>query len=260
MEANLQSVRESNYAQLHDECWKDHFIEQGRPSTPWAYGKMPLGLALDHSQHLVDQKFISADEKLLTSIRLIALISVLGMVMSFHRWMETVGPISLDTGRLDEEEHWKFLWSPSDRLNRAIWKRVGADAKLIGGELLAFRESLVKVRRALQELGPVGENPPGPALQLLHRDDQNGVIGLLRWGAQQPKPLLILANLAPYRLNQNGDYTLQAKSLGVFEPQAISCFAGPGTPPQRLKVNHDHSVHLERAIEPYEVAVFGARQ
>lgn len=259
IEANHQSKHESNYTQLHDECWKDLSIEQGRPSTPWAYGKMPLGLALDHCQHLLEHQFIAPDQGLPTSIRLTALISVLGMVMSFRRWMETVGTISLDTGGLDEEDHWMFLWSPSDRLNQVIWEHIGSNVTFLATELLAFRESQVAIRRALLELGPATENPPGPPLQLVHRDRQNGLIGLLRWGCRQPTPLLIFANLTPYRFNQNGDYVLQANRLDWLKAEAMNCFARVGRDRQRLKVNPDQSIQVERVIEPYEVAVFGAR-
>ena len=259
-QATLQSVRESNYAQLHDECWHDLFIEQGRPATPWAYGKMPLGLALDHASQLAEQGFIGASDQLPISIRLTALITVLGMVMSFSRWMETVGAISLDTGRLDEQDHWKFLWSPSDRLNRSIWKAVGSDASLIAEELDAFRAALMTVRRALLQLGAVADNPPGPPLQIVHRDPQNGLIGLLRWGDQATTPLLVLANLAPYRLNQDANYSLHIPGVETIKPEAISCFAGAAQQPQRLMPMADQSVHLQRPIEPYEVAVFGGGQ
>ena len=256
--ANLQSGRESNYAQLHDECWQDIFIQQGRPATPWAYGKMPLGLALDHTQQLVDQGFISSSQRLPISIRLTALITVLGMVMSFSRWMETVGAIALDTGRLDEEDHWKFLWSADDRLNRAIWADVGVDSRLIGEELGAFRQALTVTRQALLHLGPVAANPPGPPLQILHRDYQNGVIALHRWGDHASHPLLVVANLAPYRLNQDGTYALNLETSAELHTTALSSFAGAGVAAQRLQPRGDGSLGLARAVEPYEVAVFGA--
>jgi hypothetical protein len=257
--ANLQSGRESNYAQLHDECWHDIFIQQGRPATPWAYGKMPLGLALDHTQQLVEQGFIVRTQRLPISIRLTALITVLGMVMSFTRWMETVGAITLDTGRLDEEEHWKYLWSANDRLNRAIWAEVGVDSRLIGEELEAFRQALKQTRRALVQLGPVIANPPGPPLQIVHRDYQNGVIALYRWGDHAANPLLVVANLAPYRLNQDGAYGLNLDEPGGIHNTAISSFGGVGVAAQRLQRREDGVLGLAREIEPYEVAVFGAQ-
>ena len=256
--ANRQSGRESNYAQLHDECWKDVFIEQGRPSTPWAYGKMPLGLALDHCRQLAEQNFITQQQVLPFSIRLTALITVLGMAMSFSRWMETVGAIALDTGRLDEEDHWKFLWSPTDRLNSAIWGNVGENSSVVAGELLAFREALETIRAGLVQIGPVAPNPPGPPIEIIHRDFQNGLIGFLRWGDHSPTPVLVLANLAPYRLNQDGRYGLSIPKPDHFNPEAISCLAGVSVKPQRLQQGATSECQLMRPIEPYEVAVFGA--
>jgi len=255
--ANQQSGRESNYAQLHDECWKDVFIEQGRPATPWAYGKMPLGLALNHGRQLLDQHFIEQRQVLPVSIRLTALVTVLGMVMSFRRWMETVGPIALDTGRLDEENHWKFLWSPTDRLNRAIWEDVGTDSSVIAQELMAFRGALEVIRSRLVQLGPVAPNPPGPPIELVHRDYQNGLIALLRWGDHAPDPVMVLANLAPYRLNQDGQYRLLIPKPERFQAKAICCLAGAGLEPQCLLSSTAEGCQLQRPIEPYEVAVFG---
>ena len=255
--ANRQSARESNYAQLHDECWSDVFIEQGRPYTPWAHGKMPLGLALEQTQRLREQGFIETDQRLSFSIRLTALVTVLGMVMSFHRWMETVGAISLDCGRLDEEDHWKFLWSPSDRLNRAIWQEVGKEATLLASELIDFRQALVATRQALQRLGPVDAHPPGPPLQIIHRDYQNGLIAMKRWGEQRPDPILVIANLAPYRLNQDHNYEIPISNLDVHKMQPICNFALNSKHPQRLLIASPASVKLARPVEAYEVAVFG---
>jgi len=256
--ANQQSGRESNYAQLHDECWQDEFIEQGRPATRWAYGKMPLGLAFDHCSQLLEQQFFSRQELLPVSIRLTALITVLGMVMSFSRWMETVGSLTLDTGRLDEEDHWKFLWSPTDRLNRAIWQDVGDDSNVIADEFLAFRGAMEAIRTSLLNLGPVAPNPPGPPLRIVHRDYQNGLIALLRWGDHSPSPVLLIANLTPYRLNQDGQYCLMIPQVEGFNPEAICCLAGAATKPQGLLRTTANRVQLQRPIEPYEIAVFNA--
>ena len=101
-------------------------------------------------------------------------------------------------------------------------------------------------------------NPPGPPLQILHRDYQNGVIALHRWGDHASHPLLVVANLAPYRLNQDGAYTLNLKASAGLHTTALSSFAGAGVAAQRLQPRGDGSLGLARAVEPYEVAVFGA--
>jgi hypothetical protein len=57
-------------------------------------------------------------------------------------------------------------------------------------------------------LGSVPKNPPGPPIQIIHSDFQNGIIAYLRWGSKSPLPLLVIANLSPYTQNKATNYEI----------------------------------------------------
>ena len=205
---NYQSNRESNYSQLHDECWSDSWICLGRPYTPWAYGKMPLGLCLDKVDQLVHDDWLPVSQKIETAVALMQLIRVSGLATSFNRWMETTGYLTLDQGRLDEPNHWRFPWQNDSKISQELFRAEGLNKWERNSLIEGIQVNIAATNKALSRIGRSEANTIGNPLMLIHGDVNTGLVGFLRWGKCQPYPVLILLNLSPVTAGHANQYEI----------------------------------------------------
>jgi len=262
---NSQSKRESNYCQLHDECWRDEWISMGRPHTPWAYGKMPLGLCLDRVDDLMTDDAIKTEERFETAVSLMLLIRTLGLTLSFNRWMETTGCLSLDQGRLDDQGHWKFPWNPDGPSGRSQFPANGITKSRRLELVNAARRHVSSTNHLLQKIGASAINPLGAPLRMVHGDCNSGVAAFVRWGQHHPNPLLVVVNLNHKNAALEANYQINLGSAGWStdrHPPTIKASSRPiqTSGEQELLLTHrQHSTgeyQINRPLHGYESAVF----
>lgn len=264
-EFNYQTSRESNYCQLHDECWQDEWINIGRPHTPWAYGKMPLGLCLDRIDELLANGLIESNKRIETAVSLMLLIRTLGLTLTFTRWMETTGCLSLDQGRLDERGHWQFPWKPGSQSGRIQFPANGLTSTKREELFNNARQHVSSTNNLLNKIGRSSSNPYGKPLQMVHGDCNSGIAAYVRWGQHYPNPLLVIVNLNPDTSAKDENYKLHIGSSGWAknqQPKTIKAatlpILGDNKIPLLLKVIPDSGGHylLNRPLNGFESAVF----
>ena len=263
--ANHQTGAESNYSQLHDECWQDPWIVHGRPHTPWAYGAMPMALSLKRVDDWIQQAVLAPDQRIQAAVSLTLLIRTLGVALSFRRWMETSGCLSLDQGRLDEPNHWQFPWSASSSLSRALFPAAGLEERLRRALLERARAHVAAVNRLFLKLGVSEPSPVGLPLCMVHSDVQSGLAAFVRWGCRSPNPALVLANLSPREAAGQAGYEIDLTSAGWSAAQhprqllaSTPPVGGEALPP--LQLSHNAAAggryQLSRPLTGYECVVF----
>lgn len=264
-EFNQQCFRESNYSQLHDECWHDDWISRGRPQTPWAYGMMPLGLAEKRVDELLLHGWIEASSAVETAVSLMLLIRNLGLACSFTRWMETSGCLSLDHGRLDDPGHWRFPWSPSGGLSKVMFPATGLTPKRREQVLAIAQNNVAAANKLISKLFIDANNPIGPPLRMVHGDVNNGLAGFVRWSQHYPNPALVLVNLSPRPAGIEMGYAISLASAGwslVNQPPMMQAVTLPlladDGQPLILSLSRDSAgeYQLSRPLHGYETALF----
>lgn len=262
---NTQSRRESNYCQLHDECWRDEWISMGRPHTPWAYGKMPLGLCLDRVNNLMADDSFKAEERVEAAVSLMLLIRTLGLTLSFNRWMETTGCLSLDQGRLDDQGHWKFAWNPDGASGRRQFPADGVSTSRRLELVNAARRHVSSTNHLLQKIGASAINPLGAPLRMVHGDCNSGVAAFVRWGQHHPNPLLVVVSLNHNRAAVEENYQINLGSAGWSmerHPPTIKALNRPIQDNGEEELLLTHSQHsqgdylINRPLHGFESAVF----
>ena len=213
-ESNNQSCTESNYSQLHDECWQDEWISLGRGHTPWAYGAMPMGLALARVDALIHQGTLQADQRTRTAAALMLLIRTLGLVLSFTRWMETSGSISLDQGKLDDPLHWQLPWETSSGLSRMLCPANELTEQQRCHLIQRAQQHVGAANHLIRRLGMSEASTLGMPLIMVHGDVQAGVAAFVRWGKRYPNPVLVLVNLSPIEAAGQPGYEIDLNSAG----------------------------------------------
>ncbi len=227
---NNQSHTESNYSQLHDECWCDHWISRGRPHTPWAYGAMPMGLALKRIDSLIDHGWIEPGQHIETAVALTILIRTLGLALSFSRWMETSGCLSLDQGGLDDPLHWQFPWSPTEVHSRRLFPAAGVNEDRRRALITGARAHVAAANHLFRRLGRSELSPFGVPLRMVHGDVQSGLTAFVRWGRDNPNPALVLVNLSPVKAAEQPGYEIDLSSAGWKQEDNPACLKAH-TPP-----------------------------
>jgi len=262
---NGQSPTESNYSQLHDECWCDRWISLGRPHTPWAYGSMPMGLSLKRIDTLIDFGWIESMQRVETAVALTILIRTLGLALSFSRWMETTGCLSLDQGSLDDPLHWKFPWSPTGSHSRRLFPESELSADQRRALITGARAHVAATNHLFRRLGRSELSPLGLPLQMVHGDVQSGLAAFVRWGRDHPNPALVLVNLSPVKAADQAVYEIDLSSAGwknVHNPACITAHTPPlhvGMDTPLLLTQTTGSAcryRLNRPLRGYESIVF----
>lgn len=262
---NHQSARESNYSQLHDECWLDHWISYGRPHTPWAYGAMPMGLSMARVEDLIHQGVLDPDHQIPTAVALTLLVRTLGLAASFTRWMETSGCLSLDQGRLDEADHWRFPWLASSARSRSLFPADGLPEEERRGLLERAREHVAAANRLFRRLGRSEANPLGVPVRMVHGDVGCGLAAFVRWGCRYPNPALVVVNLSPVAVASQPGYELDLSSAGWRSdkhPASLQALSRPlwGEDQNPLQLSQSPgslgSYRLSRPLYGYESALF----
>ena len=262
---NHQSARESNYSQLHDECWLDHWISYGRPHTPWAYGAMPMGLSMARVEALIRQGVLDSDHQIPTAVALTLLVRTLGLAVSFTRWMETSGCLSLDQGRLDEADHWRFPWLISSGRSRALFPGEGLPEEERRGLLQRAREHVAAANLLFRRLGRSEANPLGVPLRMVHGDVGCGLAAFVRWGCHSPHPALVVVNLSPVAAASQPGYELDLNSAGWRSdqhPTSLQALSRPlwGNDQNPLQLSRSPGspghYRLSRPLHGYESALF----
>ena len=264
-EANQQSSGESNYSQLHDECWQDDWISLGRPHTPWAYGAMPMGLALARIDALIEQGLLQPDQRTAMAAALTLLIRSLGLALSFSRWMETGGSLSLDQGRLDEPLHWQFPWALNGSLARLLCTADELSEAQRCRLLERVRRHVAASNQLIHRLGMSEQSPLGAPLRMVHGDVQAGLAAFVRWGRHYPNPALVLVNLSPGEAGGQPGYGIDLGGAGWSAERHPACLnavgpavAGDQLPPLLLTQSRGSPgvYRLNRALHGYESALF----
>jgi len=264
-EFNNQSNRESNYSQLHDECWQDEWISLGRPHSPWAYGSMPMGLSLRRIEDLILHGWIDVKDRLKAAACLTQMIRVLGVTLSFSRWMETSGYLSLDQGRLDENNHWKLTWNTSSKLSKQLFPGEGLTKEERQELLTTVKANIAATNQLLGKIGISERNPLGMPLRMVHGDVHSGLTAFVRWGRNYPNPILVLLNLSPQASGNDHGYTINLNTAGWStsqHPQTLKSIITPLTNTIEHPVLMTQSrgspgeYELSRALDAYEVALF----
>ncbi len=172
-----QDMNECNYIQMHDESWEDEFINSGRPSTPWAYGKFTAGLTKQFCMSRPMEHDLESDLQLYAS-KLSLLLTVLGLAMTSSRWMETAAVTSLSLSAIDQPNEWKFVWS-----------------NFKDKRLASLKYMFIQVRECFKYIGPILPNPPGPPLRVCWAEDESGLLIIERWGSKSNYPIYIILTL-----------------------------------------------------------------
>lgn len=262
---NDQDHAESNYSQLHDECWCDHWLSRGRPQTPWAYGAMPMGLAMKRIDNLIDQGWIEPTTRLEMAVALTVLIRTLGLALSFSRWMETSGCLSLDQGRLDDPLHWQFPWSPTGTLSRRLFPAAGLTEDCRQALINSARAHVAAANHLFRRIGRSERNPLGAPLRMVHGDVHSGLAAFVRWGRDHPNPVLVLVNLSPVEATEQTIYEIDLSSAGWKQENNPTCLTAHTPPlfaekhiPVRLTRSQGSASHylLNRPLHGYEAIVF----
>lgn len=263
--ANHQTRAESNYSQLHDECWEDPWIVHGRPHTPWAYGAMPMALSLKRVDEWIHQSALGPDQRIATAVSLTLLIRTLGVALSFSRWMETSGCLSLDQGRLDEPNHWRFPWNTASGLSRKLFPAEELDERQRQDLIIHARAHVAAVNRVILNLGISRPGPLRLPLCMVHGDVNTGLTGFVRWGCQSPKPALVLVNLSPVEAAGERGYEVDLSGAGwpeAWAPHRLEARtpsrSNAGGLPLVLSNSHGGSwrYQLNRPLEGYESVLF----
>ena len=262
---NDQSQAESNYSQLHDECWCDHWISRGRPHTPWAYGAMPMGLTLKRIDSLIEDSWIERTHRMETAVALTLLIRTLGLALSFSRWMETSGCLSLDQGSLDDPLHWQFPWSPTGAHSRRLFPASGLSEDQRRDLISGARAHVAAANHLFRRLGRSERSPLGVPLRMVHGDIQSGLAAFVRWGRDHPNPALVLVNLSPVEAADQAAYEIDLSSAGWKKENNPDCLKAH-TPPILAKTNTPvlltqsrgsaSRYQLNRPLQGYESIVF----
>jgi len=262
---NDQSQAESNYSQLHDECWCDHWISRGRPNTPWAYGAMPMGLTLKRIDSLIEHGWIEPTQRTETAVALAILIRTLGLALSFSRWMETSGCLSLDQGSLDDPLHWQFPWSPTGAQSRRLFPAAGLGEDQRRELITGAQAHVAAANHLFRRLGRSERNPLGVPLRMVHGDIQSGLAAFVRWGRDHPNPGLVLVNLSPVEAADQAVYEIDLSSAGWKREDSPDCLKAH-TPPILAETNKPVILtqsqisagryQLNRPLHGYESIVF----
>jgi 1,4-alpha-glucan branching enzyme len=264
-EFNSQTKAESNYSQLHDECWQDDWISLGRPHTPWAYGSMPMGLSLKRVDQLIEHGWIDPKDRIHAAACLTQMIRVLGTTLSFTRWMETSGCLSLDQGRLDDDDHWKFSWNDNGKLSNQLFPAEGLNKEQRLTLLSRLKANVTATNQLLIKVGLSESNPLGKPLRMVHGDVHSGLSAYVRWGRKHPNPVLVLLNLSPQGSGNGNEYTINLESAGWstnHHPQTLKSVIQPLTSrlEQPLLLTQSRGspgrYQLSHALAGYEVALF----
>ncbi|MEB3276221.1 MAG: hypothetical protein VKM92_04560 [Cyanobacteriota bacterium] len=265
---NQQGQDESNYSQLHDECWQDEWIRLGRPHTPWAYGAMPLSLCLARIDELIAAEWLQSEQRYPKAVALVLLLRNLGLTLSFRRWMETTGCLSLDEGRLDDKDHWKFPWDSSTPLAHAMFRAEGLNEAKRRRLVEISRSNVAAFNHLIRLVGPSESSPLGVPLNLVHGDINNGLSGFVRWGRRYPNPALVLANLSPVEAGAGQTYEIDLQSAGwpshqhppvlksLLEPVSMEDIEPLILTQSREEPNR---YRLSRGLHGFETALFEVR-
>lgn len=264
-ESNNQSGSESNYTQLHDECWQDDWISLGRPHTPWAYGMMPMGLSLKRVDTLIQHDWIDASERLHAAAKLTQIIRVLGATLSFTRWMETSGCLSLDQGRLDDSGHWKFCWDENSKLSKTLFLGEGLSREERRYLFSSLRHNVAATNQLLKKIGISEINPLGKPLRMIHGDIHSGMSAYVRWGRNHPNPMLVLLNMSPRTSADSNGYTINLACAGwqaTQHPESLKSAFKPLNSLQEMPLlmtqrrGSPGLYTLNRSLEAFEAAIF----
>jgi 1,4-alpha-glucan branching enzyme len=264
-ELNSQLVRESNYSQLHDECWQDDWITLGRPHTPWAYGAMPMGLCLARVDLLIEHGWVAPRDRVQIAVALVLLIRSLGITASFTRWMETTGCLSLADESLDSPDHWCFPWNPDSKTSRQQFKAIGLNKTERRRLISVARKNVITSNGLMKRIGISEANPFGGPLQMIHGDINSGVAGYVRWGKHYPNPALILVNLSPQPMAIHHEYKFNLSAGGWgnrLNPKSITSVSqplfGPVMDPLQLTLVDDTegTYQISRPMYGFESALF----
>jgi hypothetical protein len=160
------------------------------------------------------------------------MIRVLGTTLSFTRWMETSGCLSLDQGRLDDDDHWKFSWNDNGKLSNQLFPAEGLNKEQRLTLLSRLKANVTATNQLLIKVGLSESNPLGKPLRMVHGDVHSGLSAYVRWGRKHPNPVLVLLNLSPQGSGNGNEYTINLESAGWstnHHPQTLKSVIQPLT-------------------------------
>jgi hypothetical protein len=224
-----------------------------------------MGLSLKRIDTLSDFGWIEPTQRMETAVALTILIRTLGLALSFSRWMETTGCLSLDQGSLDDPLHWKFPWSPTGAHSRRLFPESDLSEDRRRALITGARAHVAATNHLFRRLGRSELSPLGLPLQMVHGDVQSGLAAFVRWGRDHPNPALVLVNLSPVKAADQAVYEIDLSSAGWKIDHNPACI-NSHTPP--LLVGLDTPLlltqttgsagryQLNRPLHGYESIVF----
>ena len=207
---------------------------------------MPMGLAMKRIDSLIDQSWIEPTRRMETAVALTILIRTLGLALSFSRWMETSGCLSLDEGSLDDPLHWQFPWSPTGPQSRRLFPAAGLSEDRRQALIKGARAHVAAANHLFRRLGRSERSPLGVPLRMVHGDVNSGPAAFVRWGRDHPNPALVLVNLSPVEAADQPIYEIDLTSAG-WKKENTPAYLTAHTPP--LFAERDTPVQLTRSRE-----------